>query len=64
MKIKLKEYKSDILWKNYQRLTLIIDRVTPFGLVGQNSKSKYLNKIAWKVIEKYIDELQKEFLNE
>lgn len=57
MKIRLKEYKSDILWKNYQRLVLLMDRV------DQNSKDwEDLNKIAWKIIEKYVDELQKEFM--
>lgn len=57
MKIRLKEYKSDILWKHYQRLVLLMDRVDP------NSKDwEDLNKIAWKIIEKYVDELQKEFM--
>lgn len=57
MKIGFKEYKSDIIWKNYQRLVLLMDRTDP------NSKDwEDLNKIAWKIIEKYIDELQKEFM--
>lgn len=57
MKIRFKEYKSDILWKNYQRLVLLMDRV------DQNSKDwEDLNKIAWEIIEKYVDELQKEFI--
>ena len=57
MKIECKECKSDILWKNYQRLVLIMDRTDP------NSKEwKYLNKIGWKLIENYIDALLQEFM--
>lgn len=57
MKLRFKEYKSDIIWKNYQRLILVMDRTVPC-----TEEWKELNKIGWELIGKYIDELQKEFM--
>lgn len=57
MKLRFKEYKSDIIWKNYQRLILVMDRTVP-----STEEWKELNKIGWELIGKYIDELQKEFM--
>lgn len=54
----MKLRKSDKLWENYCRIVQVRD-----GLISTNiDEYGELNIIAWKVLEKYLEAITKEFL--
>lgn len=50
--------KSDRIWKHYLHILEVIDRT---NISKDSSEYRKLNKTGWRLVGKYIEELNKEF---